>query len=110
MSYNMKLHSVPLWTTSSSIIKDNDIIVPIAYSTPCRLGLPPDYTSANVGFRCASSVLPQARPVSTPPSVTPRPARIHSQEETWAFKVRQAIRKILGRRNGIYMPYRKEEL
>ena len=77
-------------------------------TTGCRIGLSPDYTAENVGFRCVSSA--PARSLPTPPPAPPRLVRIHTPQETWAYKVRQAIRKILGRRSGIYLPYRREEL
>ncbi|KAI0218973.1 Inactive C-alpha-formylglycine-generating enzyme 2 [Lamellibrachia satsuma] len=93
-----------------SFVDSRDGRINLEARCAARFGLSPDYTAENVGFRCASSVDAPARPVPTPSPAPPRPVRVHTPQETWAYKVRQAIRKILGRRSGIYLPYRREEL
>lgn len=74
----------------------------------CRKGLPPSYTAENVGFRCAQS-LEGAKTIAKPPAQPklpyvhepvvadkgPRKPRVHTVEETWAYKVKKTIANFL---------------
>jgi len=79
-----ELHFLPLKNIASDI----------NYNMFSRLGLRPNYTAGNIGFRCARTVeLPELKPKDIT-TTTQRPPKHHRYEDTWTYKVKQVVQEV----------------